>query len=134
MPAMGESRKKVVLFGQSLTLTSIGASLQMHEQLEVLPLDESRPSSSEELLALEPTAVIFDLGTVSPDSALSLLDAQPDLLLIGLDAAGDKLLVLTGQQAHALTTTDLLQAILEGRADYLANRPLEQGFLKGVLP
>jgi len=32
-------------------------------------------------------------------------------LLIGVDAAGDRLLVLSGQQARSLTTDDLLQMI-----------------------
>jgi hypothetical protein len=100
----------VLLYGKSLILGAVGASLQQYPHLEIvslaLPLPEVR-----ELRALCPTVVIFDLGSVPPEFPFLLLREQADLLLIGMDAAGDKMLLLSGQQARALTTDDLVQVI-----------------------
>ncbi len=111
MAPSGKTRKRIALVGQSLTMVSIGVSLGMHEHLEVLTLDRQDPGLSQELLDLEPDAMIYDLGAAPADFAFSLLREHPDLLLIGVDAAGDKLLVLSGQQAHAVTTPDLVKVI-----------------------
>src|SRR5512139_2694672 len=103
---MGE-RQRVVLYGNSLVLASLGASLKTYPGIELICLEAQPPAVAQQLWALCPTVVILDLGAVPPDLPFSLLREQPDLLLIGMDAAGDKLLVLSGQQAHSLTTDDL---------------------------
>jgi hypothetical protein len=104
-------RQRVVLYGNSLVLASVGASLKAYPGLEVISLDTPPAAMPQELGALCPTVVIFDLGSVPPEFPFSLLREQPDLVLIGLDAAGDKLLLLSGQQARALTTDQLVQVI-----------------------
>jgi hypothetical protein len=111
---MGE-RKRVVLYGNSLVLACMGASLEAYSGIELTCLNVRPPAAAQELCALSPTAIIFDLSAVPPEFPFSLLREQPDLLLIGVDAAGDKLLVLFGQQARSLTTEALVQ-LIEGRA------------------
>jgi hypothetical protein len=108
-------RQRVVLYGDSLVLAGTAASLGTYPGIELICLDAQPPAAAQELCALCPTAVIFDLGAVPPEFPFSLLREQPDLVLIGMDAAGDKLLVLSGQQAHSLTTEALVQ-VIEGRA------------------
>ena len=49
--------------------------------------------------------------SVPSEFPFSQLHEQPSLLVIGVDAASDKLLVLSGQQAHCLTTDDLVHMI-----------------------
>jgi hypothetical protein len=110
-----EERQRVVLYGNSLVLAGVGASLKAYPGIELICLDAQPPAAAQELCALSPAAVIFDLGAVPPEFPFSLLREQPDLVLIGVDAAGDKLLVLSGQQAHSLTTEALVQ-VIEGRA------------------
>jgi DNA-binding NarL/FixJ family response regulator len=108
-------RQRVVLYGNSLVLAGTAASLRAYPGIELICLDAQPPAAVQQLWALCPTVVILDLGAVPPEFPFSLLREQPDLVLIGVDAAGDKLLVLSGQQAHALTTEALVQ-VIEGRA------------------
>lgn len=105
-----KERRRVLLYGQSLILGTVGVSLQRYPHLEVVPLSPPLPTA-QELCALRPQVVIFDLESVPPEFPFSLLHEQPGLLVIGMDAAGDKLLVLSGQQARSLTTDDLIQMI-----------------------
>jgi hypothetical protein len=107
---MGE-QQRVVLYGNSLVLASVGASLKAYPGIELVCLDACPPAEMQQLWALRPAVVILDLGAVPPDLPFSLLGEQPDLVLIGVDAAGDKLLVLSGQQAHSLTTETLVHVI-----------------------
>ena len=109
-------RIRVILYGRSLILSTVAASLQRHPHLEVVPLALPLPTV-QELGALCPQVVIFDLESVPPEFPFSLLHEQPGLLVIGMDAAGDKLLVLSGQQARSLTTETLVQ-VIEGRAHW----------------
>ena len=78
------------------------ASLKAYPSIELICLDVQPPAAVQQLWALRPTVVILDLGAVPPDLPVSLLRDQPELLLIGVDAAGDKLLVLSGRQARAV--------------------------------
>ena len=111
---MGE-RQRVVLYGNSLVLAGAAASLKAYPSIELICLAAHPPAEMGQLWALRPAVVILDLGAVPPDLPISLLREQPKLLLIGVDAAGDKLLVLSGQQARSLTTQALVQ-VIEGRA------------------
>lgn len=107
-----EKQRRVVLYGKSVILGTLGASLGAYSELETVRLSPPLPAPRE-LAALRAHVIIFDLNTVPPDFSFRLLHDQPHLLLIGVDAAGDKLLVLSGQQAHAVTTVDLLRVIKE---------------------
>jgi hypothetical protein len=107
---MGEPQK-VLLYGNSLVLAGMEVSLLAYPSLFVMTLDISPEITPRDLCDLRPSVIIFDLATVAPDFPLSLLREQPELMLIGLDAAGDKLLLFSGQQAHTLTTDQLVQMI-----------------------
>ncbi len=100
-----------MLYGNTLVLAGIEASLSLYANLEVITLDALCVDAADKLLALNPTVVIFDLGSPLPKTSLSVLDEQSDLLLIGVDAAGDKLLILSGRQSHSLNTANLVQVI-----------------------
>ena len=120
--------QRVILYGRSLILSATAASLQRYPRLEVILLSPPLPTV-QELCALCPQVVIFDLGSVPPEFPFSLLHEQPDLLVIGMDAAGDRLLVLSGQQARSLTTDDLLQMI-----ETLPQSPVARGPSDNSLP
>ena len=99
--------KTVVLFGRSLTLSSIGASLQRCAELRVLAAE----GTAQGLAALRPDVVLFDLATVPTDFAIALWKARPGTLLIGIDLLANQALVLSSQPARAHTTGDLLKVI-----------------------
>jgi hypothetical protein len=109
-----ERRRRVILHGDSLVLAGVGASLAKYPGLEVVSVDAAAPLSSAQLAELNPDALLLDLGAVSLETALALARGRPELLLIGLDPAGERLLVLSGQQARALTTDDLVGLIENG--------------------
>jgi len=108
------TRRKVVLYGDSLVLAGIGQSLERYSRFEVLSLDASSEDAARELDVCCPAAVIVDLSIMPTELAFSLLDEHPDLLLIGLNPGGNGLVVLSGQQARSLTTEDLARLIETG--------------------
>lgn len=108
------TRRRVVLYGDSVVLAGVGRSLERYPRLEVVLLNASGEGVARDLRALSPAAVIVDLSIITPAFALSLLDTCPDLLIIGLDPGGNGLLVLSGQQARQLTTEDLARLIETG--------------------
>lgn len=113
----------MVLYGDSLVLAGVGKSLREYPRLEVISVDASPELAERELNGLCPDVVILDLGAVTKEFAFALLRDHPDLLLIGLDPGGDRLLVLSGQQARALTTEDLVRLI---------DRDVGQPRMKGI--
>lgn len=106
-----EPQSRVLLYGKSLVLAGLGASLRAYTSLEVIPLDAGSGVTLQELCAYHAAALIFDVAAVPPEFPFSLLREQPELTLIGLDAAGDKFLLLSGRQAHSITTGQLVQII-----------------------
>ena len=92
--------RTVVLYGNSLVVSSIGASLQGRAELQVSCVDATLPD-----------VVIFDLAMAQPEFAMVLWKAQPRLLLIGVDLTTGQALVLSGQPSRLLTMDDLLQVI-----------------------
>ena len=98
------------MYGDSVILESMRASLEICPGIEVIALDQLLEGPFEELRRLHPTAVIFDLGTVQRDALLSLLQ-QPDLLLISIDPETHQTIVWSGKQATAVAATDLVSVI-----------------------
>jgi hypothetical protein len=103
--------RKVALYGNSLVVSSIGASLQGRAGLEVKCIDTTLPGAASRLTALQPDVIIFDLAMAHPEFAIALWKAQPRLLLIGVDLTIGQALVLSGQPSRLLTMDDLLQVI-----------------------
>jgi len=113
--------RTVVLYGNSLVVSSIGASLRERAGLQILTIDAALPDAAQQLSAPRPDVVIFDLATAQPDFAIALWKAQPNILLIGVDLKTGHALVLSGQASRVLTTDDLLH-VIESRADRLEQR------------
>lgn len=102
----------VALHGRSLMLAGLGRRLARQPHLRVVAVDG--PSVCDALGPLVPDVLIVDLGAVPIESALGLLHERPDLLLVGLEASGARLLVLSGEQARSVGADDLV-ALIEHR-------------------
>ncbi len=98
------------MFGKSLILGTLSASLAAYPHLELVALVPPFPGMRE-LVALEADVIIFDRDAAQPEAALALLQACPHLLLIGIDASTDQMLLWSGQRSRALSMQDLVQAI-----------------------
>jgi hypothetical protein len=103
--------KTIVLYGNSLVVSSIGASLEGCPDLQVLPVDATLPGADQRLSSLQPEIVVFDLAETQPELIITLWKAQTHLSLIGVDLAKNQALVLSGRPARILTLQDLLQVI-----------------------
>jgi hypothetical protein len=106
---------RVAIYGNSLSVASIGASLQGRPGLEVATLDASFPDAMERLDLLALDMVLFDLSIArAVQDAVSLLAAHPKLVLVGFDLTSHRALLLSGEQSTVLTTDDLMQIIERG--------------------
>lgn len=101
----------VALYGNSLVLASIGARVERRTGLQPVTIDAALPGAIEKLSALEPDVVVMDLGTTPPDPVMALWKARPELLLIGVDLAADRMLVLSGHPACSLTAESLMETL-----------------------
>ncbi len=106
----------VVFYGSSVLLAGLEADLRSRGQLEVVAIAAEGGDEVARIGACDPDAVVFDLAATRPDFAVSLLGERPGLLLIGVDPSSDRLVVLSGRQAPAVTATDLIRAIRGHRA------------------
>lgn len=104
-------RTQVVVYGSSLNMAGVAASLKGDAGLEVVRIDSPSPTFHERLKELHPTVIAFDLSDPSSSLDVGMLRERPGLLLVGVDPASDELLVLSSQQERAVTVTDLLRVI-----------------------
>ncbi len=108
--------RTIILYGNSLAVSSLGASLRDREGLRVLPVPTGDLSETQWRNEQQPDVVVFDLASPQPGFAVELLRSRPGLLLVGVDLANGKALVLSSQTSRVLTTDDLVQ-VIESRAD-----------------
>jgi hypothetical protein len=107
---MGKSMRRVILFGDSLILEGVRASLAACPDLEIIRLGASVEDLFEIIRALCPAVFIFDLQAVRFDFQLSLLQ-QPELQLIGIDPESQQAMVWSGRQKAVVVAADLIKTI-----------------------
>ncbi len=108
---MKEKRQKVLFYGNTLVLAGMQASMEACPGLEVIVLDG--PAAEAELLAPDLGVVVFDMGAIHSEFLLTQMEAQPELLLIGIDPESHEVL-LAGQEAGSIALDRILQ-IVRGR-------------------
>ena len=101
----------VALYGNSLVLASIGARIERRTGLQSVTIDATLPDAIEKLSALDPGVVLLDLETSHSNPVMALWKARPDLILIGMDLGADRMLILSGQPARALTAEALMEIL-----------------------
>jgi DNA-binding NarL/FixJ family response regulator len=107
------------LYGNSLGLSTIAASIEAHPGLRVVRVAATDEGAAH-LRAAHPDVVVFDVATAHPD-VVGLCAHQPGVLLIGVDLLAHRALVFGGQSSRAVTLDDVLSVItsqvVEGAPD-----------------
>ncbi len=110
-------KQRVILYGDSLILDGVRATLARSPGIEILVLDQPLDRPLDALPPLCPAALIFDLEAEEPDFPLALLQ-QPGLLLVGIDPETHQVLVWSGKQATAVSAADLV-GVIRGTGEVL---------------
>ncbi len=105
-------KRRVILFGGTVILGALGASLASYPELEVIALVPPLPGARK-LGALAPDVILFDAGRTQPDPVFALLRKRPNLTLIGVDPEGDRITVWSCGQTSAASAEELLQVITQ---------------------
>ncbi len=105
-----EKMRRIVLYGNSVILGTVGASLRRFSQYEVVSVS---PASAQDsyLESLAPDVILFDLEATSPQAAFSLLESRQGLLLIGVSPDSNLVEVWSGRQLREMSTRNLLEVI-----------------------
>ncbi len=103
--------RTIVLYGDSLSVSAVGAGLETRPDWRVIRVDPASPGASRRLRQLRPDVVLFDLAAAQPKPVIALLKELQGLLLIGVDLVNHQALVLSGEQPELLTSGDLVQLI-----------------------
>jgi hypothetical protein len=103
---------KVVLYGNSLALSGVGASLEGHPGLDLVRV-EAGEAAAETLHEIRADVVVFDLATAKPD-VVQLWRRDRPVLPIGVDLLKHQVVVFSGKASRALTTDDLVRVIEGG--------------------
>jgi len=103
-------KRLIVLYGNSVIVGTVGASLRRSPQYKVVPM---LPSQQSDLEAAEPDVVVFDLDAPRPEAAFSMLESRPGLKLIGISPDSNLVRIWSGKQLRELSTQALLDVINE---------------------
>jgi hypothetical protein len=105
--------RTVLLWGNSVVVSSIGAPLRGRPGLRLLRM-AAEPREAASRLPTPPDVIIFDLVATPLDAVLPLVQGQPAPLLIGVDLASDRTVVVSGGQHSVHSQSDLLRLIGNG--------------------
>lgn len=104
--------RKICLYGNSVILGTLGASLCKCDQFEVTTLVPPFPGTLE-MAAMKPDVVLFDLEANHTQAVFPLLEYCPKLLLIGVSPDKNNVQMWAGQQFKELSTQGLMDVINE---------------------
>ena len=99
------------LYGNSLFMAGVEASLKDRQGLNVVRINVALPDGQDDLKAISPDVVIFDLDSPHAHGILSFLRGHPGLPLLGLGLASNDAVLLTSCRYMALSADDLAQVI-----------------------
>jgi len=102
--------RRILLYGNSVILGAIGASLRRCSQFEVTTL-ASPLQKMQKLDAVNPDILLFDLETIHTEAVFSELKTNPSLLLVGISPDINLVKIWSGRQVRELSTQDLLELI-----------------------
>lgn len=104
--------KRIVLYGKSVVVSGVGASLEHVSQFEVLHLTSSS-AGLPHLQAMSPDVVVFDVESRLAGPAFSLLETRPGLLLLGISPDGNVVGLWSRRQYRVRSSKGLAELIEE---------------------
>lgn len=111
-----KANKRILLYGNSVILGTVGISLGHYSQFEVKklapPLQETQMPD-----AAKADIIFFDLETTHPEAVLSLLETNPTLQLIGISPGINLVKVWSIRELREVSMEDLLQVITSEAKD-----------------
>lgn len=116
-----DDRRIVVLFGDSLLMDTVEASLGENPELGVMRMHSNVPNIGERLRSIQPHLIIFDWDAPHCQFVLPFLRAQSGIPLLGLDVTCSKAIMLCSQE-HTILTADELAELIQTQT---ANEILE---------
>lgn len=106
-----KKQRCVVLYGNSLFMAGVEASLKDRPDWKVIRVDTALDNAREQLRQLRPDVVIFNMDTPHEQFVLSFLKEHPGLPLLGLGLTSDTVVVFSSQPYKVLTVADLTRVI-----------------------
>jgi len=103
-----DSQPKVLFYGNSLVLAGVHATFKGYAGFEVIALDQ--PATGTEILAFEPSAVVFDMGALESELLLAQMRDLPGVLLVGVHPESHEVL-LTGQAACSISLEQITKIV-----------------------
>jgi len=123
-----KAKRRIFLYGNSVILGAIRASLRRVSQFEVTTL-ASPPQEPQEVDNVKPDIVLFDLEITHPEAVLSLLEINPALVLIGISPDINLVKVWSIRELREVSMQDLLKVIKSEAKD----SPVKSGVNEGRL-
>jgi hypothetical protein len=102
------NKRTVLLYGRSLLLSGVAAGLKECVGLRVVHA-ATWEDVSQLLAARTPDVLMFHLHDADEYPILALLFANPGLMVVGLDAESNRAVLVSGQEAGALTLNQIQQ-------------------------
>ena len=99
-----ESQPKVLFYGNSLVLAGVQATFKGYAEFEVITLN--KPANETELLACDPSMIVFDMRTLESEFLFAHSQELPGVLLIGVDPESHEVL-LTGPAVCSISLSSL---------------------------
>lgn len=116
----GKARKRVLLYGNSVILGTIAASLSRSSEYDVvtvrLPHDKSR------VAAFRPDILFFDSDTTRSEEVVIFLQVNPAMLLIGLSPEANQVKVWSIRELREASIKDLIRLIKRDAGDRQSTR------------
>lgn len=106
--------RRIILLGRSLAIDSIAAAISALPDLELFHSPEPAESAADvaaSIIALAPTAIIFDLTAGFPDRTLLQSLMPLHIPLLGFDLEQHQMLALSGENIRLVTRDDLVRAL-----------------------
>ena len=121
-----EKRPIVAILGDSLLMEGVAVSLANVQQWSLVRVKSSVFDIWQHVESLCPDVIVFELQVPHSPFILSLLKEQPGILLLGLDMAYHRVIVLNSSQHTTRTMHDLYQLVASEAKEKLCQKDERQ--------
>jgi hypothetical protein len=104
------ARRRILIYGNSVILGAIEASLSGCSEFEVMTLNLPMPGA-QVLEDVTPDILLFDLESPHSKAVFSILKTNPSFLLMGISPDINLVKIWSGRQVRELSTQSLLELI-----------------------